>query len=155
MNTGDHVTVTVPADLLMLGELLRTQNNRITANPVFAVQQKHRIWGVEDGDGHEWREIDGWEAVEDDVAAELERNFDIYGEVKDGYARMCYVDTWEFVTACLTEKGCEQYIALNGHNLCEPRIYAYGGYRNREWEFLREWLKSLPAPQPAEEAVPA
>ena len=32
-----------------------------------------------------------------------------------------------------------------GHNLKEPRIYAYGSYRNAEFIALRKWLMSLRA----------
>lgn len=48
-----------------------------------------------------------------------------------------------FVTCCFTAKGCEDYIAANGHNLKKPRIYVESGYRNREWEIMREFLKNL------------
>lgn len=29
-----------------------------------------------------------------------------------------------------------------GHNLKEPRIYVESGYRNKEWETMREFLKN-------------
>lgn len=55
---------------------------------------------------------------------------------------MFYVDQWEFVTVCFTEQACEDYIASNGHNLNEPRIYAASAYGNREMIAIREMLKS-------------
>lgn len=58
----------------------------------------------------------------------------------------------KITTACFTRKGCEDYIALNGHNLKSPRIYVESGYRNREWEQLRELVMRLGAEdQPAQQ----
>lgn len=48
---------------------------------------------------------------------------------------------FKFVTACFTEIGCQRYIAANGHNLNKPRVYVASGYRNEEWEIMREHLK--------------
>ncbi len=47
---------------------------------------------------------------------------------------------WEFVTACLTENGAQDFINCNGHNLHSPRIYGWSGYRNREWINLRNYF---------------
>lgn len=129
-----------------IGERLRTQDNRITQHPLFVVQQRRRIYGAEDQlgeDGHEWYETAEWERIPVDEAAELERKFDIFREVPDGYTRVAYADTWEFVTACFTEQGCKDFIAVNGHNLKDPRIYADSGWRNAEWIAIREYLMGL------------
>lgn len=127
-------------DIARIGKAIREQDNRITEAPIFAVQQRHRIWGVEEGDGHEWRSVEEWDPVSDAKAEEMEEHFDCFLEAPDGYARIAYVDTWEFVTACFTEAGCKEYIRINGHNLTDPRIYAYGSYRNAEWRMIRQWL---------------
>ena len=74
-----------------VGELIRTQDNRITSNPIFVVEQKRG-------------------------------------------------NAWTFVTACLTEQGCKDYLAVDGHNLTNPRIYGPGGFRNQEWQNLRDFL---------------
>jgi hypothetical protein len=66
-----------------------------------------------------------------------------YEPLPDGVRRLGYIEVWEFVTGCLTEQGCKDYIACNGHNLREPRIYAYGAYRNAEFIALRKWLMGL------------
>jgi len=97
-----------------ISELVRTQDNRATSDPIFIVQQKRRIWGM---DGHY---SDDYEWIDGD--------------------RVYYVDMWEFVTACFTEQGCKDYIAANGHNLNEPRIYAASAYRNREMIAIRKLL---------------
>lgn len=117
--------------LARIGDLLRTQDNRITNAPIFVVQQKRRIYGIS-------REYtDDFEVITGD-----------YGPTR----RVGYLDTWEFVTACFTEQGCKDYIALNGHNLKEPRIYAEGSFRNHEWRAVRDYLMSVEADTPSEVA---
>ena len=119
----------VPAEIAAIAERLHTQDNRITDNPLFAVQQKLRVYGVDTDyrDGFEYANEVGETCEEGDKSAR----------------EVGYVDRWEFVTGCLTEQGCKDYIACNGHNLHEPRIYAYGSYRNAEFIALRKWLMSL------------
>lgn len=119
----------IPPAIARIIESLHTQDNRITANPLFAVQQRRRIYGLDADyrDGVVWVDDEGNE-TDADVADSRE---------------LGYVDRWEFVTGCFTEQGCKDFIACNGHNLNEPRIYAYGSYRNAEWAALRDWLMSL------------
>lgn len=131
----------------MLDELihnLKTQDNLITANPIFIVQQKRLIVGMDSeySDMFMWVEV-GEERVHEHTAKRLDRYYARTGNVPRGYARVGYVETWEFVTACLTRKGCEDYIKINGHNLNEPRIYVEGGFRNKEWEFIRNYFMTL------------
>ena len=124
-----------------IGELIRTQDNRITAHPQFIVQQRRRIYGVNHDftDEYEWRDNEDSErvATEDEVG-QLEHPFEDHNLGGD-WEKVGYVDIWEFVTACFTEKGCEDYIAANGH-LNSPRIYAASAYRNREFIDVREFL---------------
>ena len=49
-----------------------------------------------------------------------------------------------FVTACFTEQGCKDFLARDGHNHRRPFIYAFGSYRNGEYQAVRNILKSLP-----------
>lgn len=114
----DTERLTVPPEIAALIERLHTQDNRITDNPLFAVQQRRRVYGVDE------ERRDGVEADADGMPCG-------------------YVDRWEFVTGCMTEQGCKDFIRVNGHNLNEPRIYAYGSYRNAEFIALRKWLMSL------------
>lgn len=137
-----------------LGERLRTQDNRITAHPLFIVQQRLRVWGVAEGwaDGYEWSYDDGDSgAVDDDLARSLEAGWQKDRTEPRGYRRIGYQDLWEFVTACFSEQGCRDYIRVNGHNLREPRIYAESAHRNAEWIALRKFFLSQPAPETAGE----
>lgn len=117
--------ITIPPQIAAIIERLHTQDNRITANPLFAVRQKRRIYGLDTDycDNAAWI-LDG----ETITVGPGEKP-------PPGARKVGYLDKWEFVTGCFTEQGCKDFIACNGHNLNEPDIYAYGGYRNAEWTF--------------------
>lgn len=130
-----------------VGRLIATQDNRITEAPIFAVQERRRIYGVDDSgneEGFEWRD-DDWELAPTHVADALEHRYAFTGEEPTGWSRHGFVEVWEFVTACFTEQGCKDYLAANGHNHRETRIYAYGSFRNAEWQAVRDHLITLGA----------
>ena len=113
--------------LSKMGEALRTQNNRGTADPLFVVEKRRRDHGYQIGyaDGYEWLDAENdYESADDDKAAELDRDEE-EGDDTSAWVKTGYRDRWEFVTACLTEVGCKNYITANGHNLGETRIYAH------------------------------
>lgn len=137
---------------------LRTQDNRATSWPMFAVQQKRRDYGYDPDytDNIAW--IDqyndyGKAPTEAECAAsgyvpepdeptheQLDKKYEETGDEPDGWTRTGYVDRWEFVTACFTEQGCKDYLEIDGHNLNEPRIYVYSGWRNYEWQNVTRLL---------------
>lgn len=133
------------ARIAAIGELIRTQDNRITDSPIFIVQQRRRIYGIEDGYCENFVWIDGDNSYTDEERAvrDAERAENEEAEVE--YRQCGYIDIWEFVTACFTEQGCKDYLKRDGHNLREPRIYAAGSYRNEEWRFVRKQLLSIAA----------
>ncbi|URI08788.1 hypothetical protein MW290_24740 [Aquincola tertiaricarbonis] len=139
----------VPAEIMAICHRLHTQDNRITDNPLFAVQERREIAGLDDGyaDAWAWVNDDCEEITDPDEVARLEAAH-ANGDDTPGARRVGMTHRWEFVTGCLTEQGCKDYIKANGHNLHSPRIYAYGSYRNAEFIALRKWLKSLAAPTP-------
>lgn len=135
----------LPPKIAAIVANLHTQDNRATAQPLFAVQQKRVIGGfTEDyATAHAWVDWDGECLPEESARYDAMR---ASGEpLPDGVRRVGFIELWEFVTGCMTEQGCKDFIACNGHNLKEPRIYAYSGYRNAEFIAVREWLMSLPA----------
>lgn len=142
----------VPVEIASIIEHLHTQDNRITDNPLFAVQQKRRVYGLDEDyeDAHGWAHPDRDNLVLEGEPeyAELKAAWESGEEPRGDWRRVGFKDTWEFVTGCLTEQGCKDYIRVNGHNLHEPRIYAYGSYRNAEFIALRKWLMSLRSPSP-------
>lgn len=130
----------VGSGLSAIGEFIRTQDNRITSHPVFVVEQQRTIYAVDtdyDTDGFDWLDGDG--VVSEAMARRLEKLHQAGGDTGK-YRRLGYKHYWEFVTACFTEQGCKDYLAVNGHNLKEPRIYVYSAYRNAEWIMLRDFL---------------
>lgn len=141
-------TQTAEERLREIGHQIRTQDNRTTSEPIFIVQQRKRIFGL-DPDYTEdtvWVNAAGaCETADDDERRELDAK-EAAGESTDGWVKTGFMDIWEFVTPCFTEKGCQEYIEANGHNLTEPRIYAATAYRNEEFIFLRNWLGSLTPP---------
>ncbi|WP_126962467.1 hypothetical protein [Xanthomonas arboricola] len=132
------------AQLADIGRLIQAQDSRATAAPIFIVQQK-RFYAADpqcDHDRMVWVSEEGEEAVGED-AERLEAEFDETGSERDGWRRVAEGHYWDFVTACFTEQGCKDYLARDGHNLREPRIYAAGSYRNKEWRDVRSFLASL------------
>ncbi len=136
----------VPEGLMALGKTIATQDNRCTDAPIFIVQQRRMITGLDSAycENHGWYNgetflTDG----EEFEALELCYNKDSIGP--EEWSRTGYIQIWEFVTACFTEQGCKDFIAINGHNLKEPRIYAEGSFRNEEFRSLRKTLIELAA----------
>lgn len=127
-------------------EWLKTQDNRATAVPIFAVQERVRDYGYDTtwGGASVW--IDG---ANDNVEADAEeaRILDaqeVLGEVPEEWTRVGYVDRWEFVQPFFTEAAANAYIEANRHNLTDPRTYVYSGHRNPEWREVRDLLLRTP-----------
>lgn len=123
-----------------IGSLIRTQDNRATSDPIFIVQRLRRMYGVdaEYACSSVWLDSDQEEASEIEAAglAVLSAN----GVAIEGWEKVWYIDHWDFVTACFTEKACQDYIAAHRHNLGESRIYAASAYGNPEWIAVRKFL---------------
>lgn len=122
--------------LRKIGERLHTQDSRCTENPMFCVQQKRRIHGIDTrwSDGETQWVLDG-EIVEPGTEGAKE-----YG----------FKDIWETKMVAFTEQGCKEYLRQNGHNLREPRIYVESFNRCPEMIAIRERLMAI-APTRSEE----
>lgn len=133
--------VRLPDEFARLGENLRTQDNRVTSEPMFCVYQKREIVTHADYDHDRivWIDDDGVEANERQ-RMRLELLHDSCREVPDKWSRIAVKEIDEFVTCCFTEKGCKAYLACNGHNLRLPFIYVKSGFRNAEYIAIRNWL---------------
>ena len=137
--------------LAALSAELRTQDNAITADPLFVVFQEERIYGVSQDyqtDGYTWvGEDDSAVTADDDEAKVLDKLLDDDRELSIGgvtYQRVWYRIVPRFVTAYLTRNGAEAFIARNGHNLTKPYIYVESLHRNEEMIALRNHLMSDP-----------
>ncbi len=150
-----------------IGERLRTQDNRITAHPIFEVQEQKRIYGIDTDYDPKIAWLWADESVEVDARlAELAEVFyEEYGEEpevedcgsdecfrakggKETLRRVGYHEYWEYVQPFFTEAAAELYIKQNGHNhRGKLRIYASSAFRNHEWQAVREWLMRGEAPR--------
>ncbi|WP_410795378.1 hypothetical protein [Klebsiella aerogenes] len=135
-------TVKLPAELYTIGELIRTQDNRITDQPMFVVLQKREIIGSDEHSPSRICWVWDGEEVSELRAKRLEA---LYQDGRDtrGYDRYAMQEVDEFVTACFTEHGCKDYLRQNGHNLRLPYIYACGSFRNNEYQLVRNWLAGI------------
>lgn len=136
-------------------ENLKTQDNRITNLPIFYVQEKERIWGLDGsnyGDGYQWIDAFELEEINDKELTqkldEAEDNLFCYSErwtheLLANYRKVWYKDQWVNAQPFFTEVAAKRYIEINGHNLKSPRIYVESGYRNEEWELIREYFLNL------------
>lgn len=135
-----------------LAEQLRTQDNAITENPIFMVQQRRRLWGYNSDEysqedcvvGVQWFNEDNDEASDEQLKS-LRRYWSMHHAEPEGWRRVGYIDLWEHVQPFFTRAGAELYIDQNRHNLRDPRVYVESGYRNAEWQFLRDFIQSLGA----------
>jgi len=121
-------------DFKKIAHELNTQDNRITADPLFCVFEKERIYGLssEHTDKWEWyRASDSCSCEENDMC-----------ECKDEECKkVYYVERDRFVNAHFTEKAANEHIRINGHNLKEPFTYVTSLWRCPEMIAVRNFLK--------------
>lgn len=147
------------SELSAIGELIRTQDNRITDQPFFAVMTKREIVASEDHDCDRicWVENQSGNYVEatETQHRRLEAIYQVKYEVRDGWDRYAMKEIDVFVTGCFTEQGCKDYINKNGHNLNKPFIYAFGSYRNDEYQTVRKFIMQVPETPATDAALAA
>lgn len=134
-------------DVREVAHEIDTQDGLSTDNPFFCVQRKRRDWGFDSGyeEGWAWIDEEGNEA-DDDLVKAMNTAADTFAdEFTDaeghGWRKLGYRDRWDTVQVCLTRRGAENYVRLNGHNLGENRIWVDSAYRNYELQGLRELPK--------------
>lgn len=133
-----------PESFAVISENIRTQDNRVTSEPMFCVYQKREIVAHEDYDHDRivWVDEDGNEANERQ-RMRLELLHENYREPPEKWRRIAVKEIDEFVTCCFTEQGCKDYLACNGHNLRLPFIYVKSSFRNAEYIGIRNWLAGI------------
>lgn len=141
------VTETPMDTLTQLGAEISRQDNHCTAHPLYVVQAKKRIYGIDPNYADEpvWLNttLDYTEA-DTKKAKALEREYGKTGRERDGWTRTAALDLWEFVTVCLTERAAKEYIERNGHrHKGQLRMYVESAYRNTEIIELQAALKAL------------
>ena len=141
--------------LAALREELRTQDNAITADPLFVVYDKQRIYGLDSDHAEHYCWLypdrgDGRSEVTDSELVARLNHLDSLGQEPEiagvQYALMGYLDVDRFITCCLTRKAAKLFIARNSHRLRKPFVYVESLDRNDEMIALRNHLMSGEAP---------
>jgi hypothetical protein len=153
-------------DLNKIQNNLKTQDNRITSDPLFVVFQKRRVSADSNFSESYWFVLDSETTCENhkELREWLEGNCDFlkynngidHNNISDetqvedykveemaeneGFEKYYYQDIDIFVTACFTEEGAKDYLRQNQHNLTKPYIYVTSLYRNDEMIGIRELL---------------
>jgi hypothetical protein len=141
---------------------MSTQDNDGTAEPMFVVQTRKRIFGMESdyGTAYAWISDDDepTEACAETVAkleALFKESCDDTITIPDAddpesettYERIWYVDEWEFVTCCFTRTAAEEFVARNGHRFAsELRVWTDSFHRNPEMIAVRDHLLKMTTP---------
>lgn len=123
-----------------ISKKMEGQDNRATSHPIYIVQQRRRIYGLDTRwvDDQVWL-LDGEEVSEDHPdLPKVKEQYAWNGTCPDAWDLTGYQDIWEFVQPFFSEKGAQEYIEANKHNLTDPRIYVDSAYRNKEWQAIRE-----------------
>lgn len=149
-------------DLKTLVDNLNTQDNRITADPLFCVEELERIYGMdpnwtsdyvwtnpEDPECHYETDKAFFDALKEEGTlpseadiAEAEWSDELRTTNEILYTKVYYVTRWMFKTAHLTEAAAEAYADGNSHNLGKTRIYVTSQYRCDEFNAVRQALKN-------------
>lgn len=121
-------------ELSVIRERLRTQDVRCTSNPMFCVQEKVTIYGMDP----RWSDDIVWIEIDDGVReVKPPRNRKETARIQKS-AKKSY---WHTVMVAFTEVGCQEYLQLNGHNhRGETRIYVESFNRCPEMTAIRSAL---------------
>jgi len=159
--------------LKVIGQNILTQDNRCTADPIFCIQGKRRIYGMDpnysdnpvwvDEECHEVdvakcrqeaKDLRGPLPTTEDEKAEYAKQYGEEDALDDdewaeeqGWTKTSYVDHWETIQQCFTEDGCKHHLRINQHNYVRTyqdiRIYVDCLYRNPEMVLIRNMLIAL------------
>lgn len=113
---------------------MNTQDNLITAHPLFCVFEKEYIYGMDSdySDQYKWLDCEGDELVDVDPDE----------EEAGGKHKVYYRKIDRFVAAHFTMKAAKLYIEENRHNLTEPFTYVKSLYRCHEMIAIQEYFKT-------------
>jgi hypothetical protein len=149
-------------DLKSIQHELQTQDNRITADPIWIVYDKQKIDSSKLSKNFEYRDTINHRTIgntKKDLISELkEEGFDLPRNsdlryMSDlelikwvnkthelGWAKWHYQKIRVFKTVCFTEKAADEYIKRERHHLKEPFTFVDSLYRNDEMIALRNAL---------------
>lgn len=136
----------VPVDLARWGASLRADlqhNDHCTADPVFTVEKRRRIYGMDANYSETFTWIQDCDECTPEECATLDTAYDETGEEPDGCMRVGYVDLWEHVASYITPEPARDFVAAKGKDY---RVMVDSGCRNSQWKQLRAFLLALPDP---------
>lgn len=136
----------VPPELLAWGVALRADrqdNDHCTADPIFTVEKRRRIFGIDTDYCDQATWVSDCEECSPDERARLDAAYDETGDVPDGFMRVGYFDTWECVAVYITLDAARDFAAAKG---ADHRVMVDSGCRNHQWKQLRAFLLALPEP---------
>ena len=167
--------------LSRMAKNMHTQDNRITANPIFCVYQKeerpaeegryqcfytedhdHRLDAGDNDELVEWFKknqqeiLDSYDVTKEELDTVMEEH-DMF--MADEIVELLKLQRHEYdivdvaVTGqyYFTEEACHRHIKANSYHYTEPHSFVESAWRNPEMQLLREVVMSLHVP----EEVPA
>jgi hypothetical protein len=121
-------------------ERMLGQDNLATGEPIFFVQERRRIYGMDPdySDRPVWiTEDECVEITDEEEIASADAYYDEHFKDPPGLTRTACIDVWEYVQPFFSRKGADRYIEANRHNLKDPRVFVASAYRNDEWIAVR------------------
>ena len=136
-----------PIDFLNdLAQKLHSQDNAYTSLPVYCIQEKMLICGIDEDYGGNV----GWFSEEarfpEDESSRkhraLERYYDRYSKEPDGWTRCGYVFRWKYTgISFFTKEAADKYVKERAYNhTYGVRVYVDSLYRNPEMREIRRLL---------------
>jgi len=110
-------------------------NDHCTANPVFIVQKRERVYGFDSDyvSDYVWINADNDHAEADErTARRLDALYDD-GRCTKEWKRVYYVDRWDYVCAHFTKEAATAFITRKGHDYEGLRVWVDSQYWC--WEF--------------------
>jgi hypothetical protein len=137
--------VAMSDELKTIAHLLRAQDNRSTADPMFVVQKSVREYGFDSAytDKYVWMS----HANDGHIARGKLRKRLEAGDASGAcatYEKVYFKSKWRTVQWFFTEEAANDYITENTHNLGKCRVYVTSLNRNQEMRLIRDYLISLP-----------
>jgi hypothetical protein len=139
-------TVTIPEELRAMAEQMRTQDNACTADPIFIVYERERIYGMDPEYSEDvvWINAHDYFEADEKKTKALNRYWSKHYQNHRNWTRTAYIDRDRFDQAFFTRRAAEEYIQRNSHNLKKPHIYVeHIDRRNPEMRAVRDFLEAL------------
>lgn len=149
----------IPAHILALSQQLHTQDNRCTDNPIFQVRDVKQVPCLpEHANDTHWWDAEGDLVLDEELIKNLEEEgqWDSFESVlledEDGchserYTRSHTKTLRQVVATFMTQQAADAWVKANEHRHNALEIYIDSGFRNPEWQAIRDFLMSLtPAP---------